>query len=250
MLNDRDKELLIQEARENILNKVLEFLNGEDPTVKEAEDGSRGVLLADLGGCIQWNVRYKPELGKLGQFIQSDGMLQSTVRTLRFQDHPQHTLVRFRSDGLAANYIEEDATLLPTDIVRDAVPNEFNGAVLTLQRGDVLAMQGTIAGAAEPQSPHYPNLNQRALARMQAILESAHDAHPPLSARSSTLAILLNWAAEFKDILGPFEAWVRTRGGPIFRLHLIGPGLNFVSFQPGGDRTEVEVEVEEDTGRL
>ena len=37
----------------SILNKVLEFLNGEDPTVKEAEDGSRGVLLADLGGCIQ-----------------------------------------------------------------------------------------------------------------------------------------------------------------------------------------------------
>jgi hypothetical protein len=37
----------------SILNKVLEFLNGEDPTVKEAEDGSRGVLLADLGGSIQ-----------------------------------------------------------------------------------------------------------------------------------------------------------------------------------------------------
>ena len=149
-------------------------------------------------------------------------------------------MVRFRSDAFAANNIDEDASpLLPMAadiIVRDNAPNEFNGAVLTLQRGEVLAMQGSIAGAAEPLSPHYPNLNQRALARMQSILESAHDTHPPLSAKSSTLAILLNWAAEFKDILGPFEAWVRTNGGPIFRLHQIGPGLNFVSFQPAGQR--------------
>ncbi len=247
----------------SILNCASELLNGAD-SVKEAEDGSRGVLLADLGGSIQvqysshlylllidreviilitiqWNVRYKPDLGKIGQFIQSDEVLQSAFKMLRFQDHPAHPLVRFRSEGNATTENTDGNVLpflaMPPGLLEDNMPHDYNGEVLTLQRSEALE---SIVRAAEPQSPRYPSLNQTALAKMQSILEGAYDANPPLSAKSSTLAILMNWAAEFRDILGPFEAWVRSHGGPTFRFHPVGPGNNFVSFHPVGNQANAE----------
>ena len=170
-------------------------------------------------------MRYKPELGKLGQFIQNDQMLQSMLRTLKFQDHPLHSLVRLKSNS--------NADAVPTAASNKQLNDDDNETVMTLDGVESQTL-ASIYGVGEPESPRFSSLNQAALSQLQALLENAHDANPPFSCKSSLLAILMNWADQFKDILGSFESWVRRQTNSNFQLHVVGPGKNYVTYSIPG----------------
>jgi len=160
-------------------------------------------------------------LGKLGQFIQSDEKMSEYVKLLHYQDHPSHTLVKLHSNKLVNKETEHN------DI--DIEMKEFadENSYLSLQNTDSFYSD-------DPKSPRYSDLGTSAHCRLRSLLESAHDTNPPFSMRSSNLAILMKWAADYKDILGPFESWVKKYASTNFQLHTVGPGMNYVSFLPEG----------------
>jgi len=216
-MDGEDELLLKKEARE----KILSVLAGQYLNPKLATNGSSGYLLADVGNFIQWSDRYKPQLGKLGDFIQSDEKMSEYVKSLQNQDHPNHSLIKLHSSNRLLAELEPK---------HDVETNEFDDGdhVLSLQNTDSFY-------ADDPRSPRYSELNVDAHRRLRSLLENAHDTIPPFSIRSSNLAILMKWAADFKDILGSFESWVKAKASPNIQLHVVGPGMNYVSFHPEGD---------------
>lgn len=81
----RDKELLRDEARQKILQKVINEGIG-----KEGDDGKRDILFSELEIGIDWDNRYRSlEVNGMERFIETDVELS---KQLKFSDSEVHII--------------------------------------------------------------------------------------------------------------------------------------------------------------